>query len=154
VIARDVPFVNGHGGSAIWRDCTADHGATWAYVGILLTSEDARTLGATSDQINGGDLFCANDAYHLIATPVGIVDFPHGREDGYRGCVVVAIADLDAGRVARCDGAPVVEARYLGRPGQFVGACGASSTASGWAPPCGPRPRGCWASSRRPGSPS
>jgi hypothetical protein len=110
-----------------------DHGATWNSVGTLLTFEDARKLGASLDEITGGDLFYANDAYHLIATPVGLVDFPHGREKGYRGCVVVSIADLDAALVARCDGAPVVEARYLGQPGQFVGACStdAGATAAG-----------------------
>ena len=34
-------------------------------------------------------------------TPVGMVEFPDGPEQGYRGCVVVVIEDLDAGRVAR-----------------------------------------------------
>jgi hypothetical protein len=109
---------------------SSDHGATWSHVGVLLSAEDGRKLGSATDEITGGDLFYANDAYHLIATPVGPVDFPHGRENGYRGCVVVSIADLDAGRVARCGDAPVVEARYLGHPGQFVGACSADAHAT------------------------
>ncbi len=112
---------------------STDHGQTWTFVSTLLTPEDAHMLGAVSPQINGGDLFYANGTYHLVATPIGIVDFEGGSDQGYRGCVVVSIDDLDAGRVARCDGAPVVEASYLGEPGQFVGACStdAGSTASG-----------------------
>jgi hypothetical protein len=42
----------------------------------------------------------------------------------------VPVADLDAGQVARCGSAPVVEASYLGQPGQFVGACSADVGAS------------------------
>lgn len=109
---------------------SSDHGATWDHVGTILTAEDGRRMGATTNEITGADLFYANGAYHLIATPVGLVDFPHGRENGYRGCVVVSIDDIDTGRVARCDGAPVVEARYLGQPGQFVGACSADAGAT------------------------
>lgn len=110
-----------------------DHATTWTYVGTLLSPEDAQSLGATSRQINGADLFYADDAYHLIATPIGLVDFPDGRAEGYRGCVVVPITDLDAGQIARCNEEPIVEASYLGQPGQFVGACSADagSSASG-----------------------
>lgn len=107
-----------------------DHGATWAYVAPLLSADDALHLGASTRQINGADLFFANDGYHLIATPIGLVDFPDGRAEGYRGCVVVPISDLDAGEVTRCGSAPVIEASYLGRPGQFVGACSADVGAS------------------------
>jgi hypothetical protein len=110
-----------------------DHGRTWVFVGTLLTADDAAPLGGTSREINGADLFFADGAYHLIATPVAPVDFPSGRDKGYRGCVVVPVADIEAGRVERCGGAPVVEASYLGQPGQFVGACStdAGATASG-----------------------
>lgn len=110
-----------------------DHGTTWDVVGTLLTPEDARALGAVTGQINGGDLFLANDAYHLIATPIGLVRLGEQEFEGYRGCVVVAIDDLDAARVSRCEGKPIVEASYLGQPGQFVGACStdAGATASG-----------------------
>ncbi len=110
-----------------------DHGVTWTFVGSLLTPEDAQALGAVSHQINGGDLFFADGSYHLIATPVGLVSNGKREWEGYRGCVVVAIDDLDAGRVSRCEGEPIVEASYLGQPGQFVGACStdAGATASG-----------------------
>jgi hypothetical protein len=126
--------VNAGGGDGATIDIrllrSLDHGATWAYVATLLGSDDAQPLGASTRQINGADLFFADDAYHLIATPIGLVDFPDGPAEGYRGCVVVPIADLDAGEIARCDSAPVVEASYLGRPGQFVGACSAAAGAS------------------------
>jgi len=109
---------------------SADHGSTWNFVDTLLTAQDALALGATTTQINGADLFFANDAYHLIATPIGLVDFPEGQEEGYRGCLVVSVADIETGQVARCDGAPTVEAYYLGQPGQFVGACSTDVGAS------------------------
>lgn len=110
-----------------------DHGVTWTFVGSLLTPEDAQVLGAVSHQINGADLFFADGAYHLIATPIGLVSSGDQEWEGYRGCVVVAIDDLDAAQVSRCEGKPIVEASYLGQPGQFVGACSsdAGATASG-----------------------
>lgn len=107
-----------------------DHGATWTFVATMLTPDDATALGATSKEINGADLFFAGGTYHLIATPTGPVDFPGGTDDGYRGCVVVPVEDLDAGTVSRCGGEPIVEASYLGQPGQFVGACSADVGAS------------------------
>jgi hypothetical protein len=121
------------GGTDIRLLRSGDHGRRWSFVGTLLTIQDAAALGATSSEITGADLFRANGAFHLIATPVGPVDFPDGRDNGYRGCIVVSVADLETGQVDRCENAPVVEASYLGQPGQFVGACStdAGATASG-----------------------
>lgn len=108
---------------------STDHGATWSFVSTLLSPDDAIALGAAHPQINGSDLFYANGAYHLIVTPDGPVSAPGGGGDtfdGYRGCEVIAIDDLDAGTVARCNGAPVVEATYMGEPLRFTGACSAA----------------------------
>lgn len=102
---------------------STDHGDTWKYVATLLTADDAEALGATSRKINGGDLFYAKGSYYLMATPIGLVDFPDGTAEGYRGCLVIPIDDLDTGSVERCDDIPVVDGSYLGQPGQFVGAC-------------------------------
>ncbi|HJX63438.1 MAG TPA: hypothetical protein VJ860_05730 [Polyangia bacterium] len=104
-----------------------DHGKTWTFVNTLLTAEDGPKLGSESNDITGADLFYANGSYHLIASPFGTIAGPGGANfSGYHGCVVVSIADMDAGQVARCDGVPVVEASYLGLPGQFMGACSAA----------------------------
>lgn len=107
---------------------STDHGASWSFVSTLLTPDDGTLLGAAQRHINGADLFYAGGSYHLIVTPDGPVDAPGGGGtfDGYRGCEVVAIEDLDAGTVARCGGAPVVEAAYMGEPGRFTGACSAA----------------------------
>jgi hypothetical protein len=108
-----------------------DHGLTWSFVATLLSRSDADALGAVQHQINGPDLFRANGAVHLVVSPDGPVNGPSATTfDGYRGCIVVEVADLDAGVVARCGGAPIVEAAYLGAPGQFVGACSADEGAS------------------------
>lgn len=109
---------------------STDHGISWTYVGVVLSAEDGPMLHSTSNQITGGDLFYANGGYHLIATPFGMVDVQGSQFEGYRGCVVVPISDLDAGEVSRCDGAPIIEASYLGQPGQFVGACSADANAA------------------------
>jgi hypothetical protein len=100
-----------------------DHGATWTYVSTLLTADDALSLGSTEPQINGSALLSVGDRHYVIASPSGEVDFPDGPGQGYRGCVVVPIADIEAGAVERCGGEPVVTSAYLGQPGQFVGAC-------------------------------
>ena len=80
----------------------------------VLSPDDARALGSTTPRINGSDLFEAQGASWLVVSPEGPVDGPDGTFDGYRGCLVVAIEDLDAGRVARCVGVPVVRTAYLG----------------------------------------
>jgi hypothetical protein len=103
-----------------------DHGQSWSYVSNLLTAADATALGSTRPEINGSALFHAYGRYSLIVTPSGMVDFPDGPAPGYRGCVVVPIADLEAGTVERCDGKPVIEVAYRGQPGQFAGACSAN----------------------------
>jgi hypothetical protein len=112
---------------------STDHGRSWTFVSTLLTAADGRKLGGNSDDITGADLYYANNAYHLIASPFGTIQGPDSEFSGYHGCVVVSIADMDAGRVARCNGAPVVEASYSGLTGQFMGACSAADglTASG-----------------------
>ena len=107
-----------------------NHGESWEYVASMLTPDDAESLGAASNKINGGDLFYTDGSYYLIATPLGLVEFPEGTDEGYRGCLVIPVEDLDTGAVSRCDGIPVVEASYLGQPGQFVGACSADEGAS------------------------
>jgi hypothetical protein len=107
-----------------------DHGATWSFVSKLLTSQDGTSLGSSVPKINGADLFFANGAYHVVVSPEGPVDAPGGPGSGYRGCLVLPIADLERGAVARCNGAPVVEAAYRGRDRQFVGACSAAEGAS------------------------
>lgn len=54
----------------------------------------------------------------------------YGTFDGYRGCLALNFADLQAGALERCGGIPVVAAGFLGQSGQFVGACTASAGAS------------------------
>jgi hypothetical protein len=107
-----------------------DHGETWSHVSTLLSPEDAEPLGSTEPEINGSALLQAEGRYYAIVSPTGPVDFPDGRAPGYRGCVVVPIADMETGAVERCDGQPVIAAAYLGQPGQFVGACSADVGAS------------------------
>jgi hypothetical protein len=110
---------------------STDHGVTWTFVSKLLTPDDGVALGGAHREITGGDLFFAAGKLHLVATPDGDVTYPGGTTgDGYRGCVVVPIADIDAGTVERCNGAPVIETAYRGQPGQFVGACTAAEGAS------------------------
>jgi hypothetical protein len=109
---------------------STDHGVTWTYVNKLLSASDAGTLGAKHNQINGPDLFYARGKVHLVVSPVGDVVSPGGTFNGYRGCVVVPIADLDAGTVERCGGVPVIETAYRGQPGEFVGACSAADGAT------------------------
>ncbi len=109
-----------------------DHGRTWTFVSTLLGADDGPKLGSESRDITGADLFYANGAYHLIASPFGTIRGPGGEPfSGYHGCVVVAIADMDQGRVARCNGVPLVEVSYLGLPGQFMGACSAAEGLTG-----------------------
>jgi hypothetical protein len=113
---------------------SVDHGKTWTFVSTLLAAVDGPKLGSETNDITGADLFYANGAYHLIASPFGTILGPGGETfSGYHGCVVIAIADMDAGQVARCNGVPIVEASYFGLPGQFMGACSAAEglTASG-----------------------
>jgi hypothetical protein len=84
-----------------------DHGKTWSFVSTLLTAEDGPKLGSQTKDITGGDLFYANDAYHLIVSPFGTIQGPGGETfSGYHGCLVVAVADMDQGPVARCNGSP------------------------------------------------
>jgi hypothetical protein len=109
-----------------------DHGQTWSFVSTLLTAEDGPRLGSLSKDITGGDLYYAQGAYHLIVSPLGTIQGPGGDTfSGYHGCLVVAVADMDQGQVARCNGSPVVEASYLGLPGQFMGACSAAEGLTG-----------------------
>lgn len=102
-----------------------DHGQSWSFVSTLLTPEDGLALGSTTPRANGSALLHANGRVHVIMSPDGDVAFPGGVDSGYRGCVVVPIADIETGTVERCDGRPVVAAAYLGEPLQFVGACSA-----------------------------
>jgi hypothetical protein len=105
---------------------SADHGATWTPVGNLLDVNDAALLGATGPwgpQVNGADLFEANGAYYLYATPNGPVTSLGATTSGYRGCDAFQFADIDAGTLVRCGGAPVVFDSFQGSPGLFNGAC-------------------------------
>jgi hypothetical protein len=112
---------------------STDHGRSWRFVAKLLTPMDADVLGSTQHMVSGPDLFYANGGYHLLVTPIGLVNFSTGTVPGSRGCIVLPIADLEGGVVTRCGGAPVIEAAYRGQPGQFVGACTAApgATATG-----------------------
>jgi hypothetical protein len=109
---------------------SVDHGASWSFVSTLIDEADAVALGAVEGQVNAPDLFTVGAATYLIATPDGNVATSTGTTDGYRGCLVFEVADLDAGQLARCGGMlqPVTE--YLGDPEQFVGACTAAQGAS------------------------
>jgi hypothetical protein len=107
-----------------------DHGQSWSFVSTLLTPEDGLALGSTTPRANGSALLHANERYYVIMSPDGEVAFPGGVGSGYRGCVVVPIADIENGRVERCDGMPVIASAYLGEPMQFVGACSADVGAS------------------------
>lgn len=104
---------------------STDHGATWKPVAKLLDKADALALGAqgpVGPQMNGGDLFEVNGTTYLYATPNGpVTSMPIA--DGYRGCVAIPFADVDAGVLARCDGKPAVVDRFQGAAGLFNGAC-------------------------------
>jgi hypothetical protein len=67
-------------------------------------------------RINGADLFVAGGRPYLIVSPEGQVNGPDGVFEGYRGCFVLPLEDLSSGRVARCDGEPVIEAAFRGDP--------------------------------------
>ena len=42
---------------------------------------------------------------------------------GYRGCLLLRFADVDAGALSRCGSAPAVVASFGGDAGLFSGAC-------------------------------
>jgi hypothetical protein len=103
-----------------------DHAQTWVPVATLLDQADAVTLGASGGagvQINAADLFVSGGTTYLLATPNGAVTTVGATPNGYRGCVTIPFASLDAGTLARCNGAPAVTMRLEGATGLFNGAC-------------------------------
>ncbi len=105
---------------------SADHGATWSRVAMLLDQSDAVALGASGSsgpQMNAADLFEAGGAYYLFATPNGAVTTFGSDSSGYRGCSAFRFADIVAGTLERCGGVPLAVDGFQGAPGQFNGAC-------------------------------
>ncbi len=111
---------------------STDHGASWQPVAKVLDVNDAAALGSSTPvgpRVNAGDLFEVAGRYYLFATPTAPVAAPIN--SGYRGCRLLRFADLDAGMVERCGGAPVVLDTFNGPAGLFNGACSYAEGASG-----------------------
>ena len=103
---------------------STDQAASFFFVATLLSASDAAALGATDAQINAPDLFESGGQIYLFATPAGPVTFATGSVSGYRGCLLLQLADIESGTLIRgAGGAPLLVASYLGGAGQFVGAC-------------------------------
>ena len=103
---------------------STDHGRTFHFVSTLLAADDALALGYPTPLLNAPDLFEWAGQTWLFATPTGTARLPGGgTSGGYRGCLVFAMADLDAGTLQRNAGVPVVRASWTGAAEQFVGAC-------------------------------
>ena len=119
-----VRLVNGAGAIEIELLRSTDHARSFAFVSTLLSAADAAALGSDAPQINAADLFDWNGSTWLFATPSGPVSFSTGAADGYRGCLLLQLGDLDAGTLLRDEsGAPGVLARFTGGAAQFIGAC-------------------------------
>jgi hypothetical protein len=109
---------------------STDHAQSFSYVSTLLTASDAAALGAPMRRINAADLFTVGGASYLVATPDGPVNVGAATIDGYTGCLVFPFADVTAGTLARCAGAPVVLSSYERATGRFAGACTAAEGAT------------------------
>lgn len=104
-----------------------DHAKTFLYSARLLEGTDALCLGGSVPEINAAELFVAQGATWLIATPAGPV--PQGGT-GYRGCFVMPVAAGGKGILRDANGAPEVE-RVLDAPDKrFTGACSVAEGAS------------------------
>lgn len=103
---------------------TTDHGATWRPVAKLLDAADATALGSATPrgpEVNAAALFQTGGVTYLFATPAAKVADPLAW--GYRGCVAIPFADVEAGRLARCGGALEIASAFQGPAGLFNGAC-------------------------------
>lgn len=102
---------------------STDHGSSWTFVSTLLRAQEAALFGTTGTNapaFNGADLFERNGRTFLFVSPNGPVQ---GVGDGYRGCLVFELNDVDAGAVERCGGAPIPKKKFLGPQTYFTGAC-------------------------------
>jgi hypothetical protein len=108
---------------------SVDHAASWEFVANLVDGDDAACRGAGPWNVNAAELFVADGAAYLSATP-GAFD------GGYDGCVIIPFDDLEAGTLVRTAGRADV-ARTLASPPRFSGACAYAegATAMGYTMP-------------------
>ena len=134
------PQPGGAGHIRVVSLASADHGATWAYAGLLVDGADALALGYAVPQLNAAALFAATPAggeLLLSVTPAALLAPGF---TGYCGCLVLRVLGDGAGglRVARDPdtGVPVVERAVVpSSAASFAGACAAA--ASAYAPAVG-----------------
>jgi hypothetical protein len=140
------PTPGGEGLIRVVSLSSADHGATWAYAGLLVDGADALALGFSVPQLNAAALFAASPAggpgeLLLSVTPAALLAPGFV---GYCGCLVLRVLGDGAGggggglRVARdpATGVPVVERAVVSSDATaFSGACAAA--ASAYAPAVG-----------------
>jgi hypothetical protein len=98
-----------------------DHGQTFSLVTTLFDSNDSRCLGSPLSMVNGANPFFRGGDEYVAATPIG-TKAPSGSD--YLGCVVVPIARIDTGALAReANGAPRVVRILTPDDGRFAGPC-------------------------------
>jgi hypothetical protein len=103
--------------------CAHDFSAL-EYLGDLVSDADAPLIDPGYDGFSAAELVETGNAIYLIVTPT----VPG---DGYRGCLVMIVTDLEAAAVARSDGTPIVFESVFGTVGSFHGACGYAGALSG-----------------------
>lgn len=143
------PSPGGEGLIRVVSLTSADHGATWAYAGLLVDGADALSLGYSVPQLNAAALFAASPAggpgeLLLSVTPAALLAPGF---IGYCGCLVLRVLGDSAGgggggggglRVARdpATGVPIVERAVVSSDATALsGACAAA--ASAYAPAVG-----------------
>jgi hypothetical protein len=101
---------------------SVDHANTFSFVSTLLAAEDFGCIDGTVPQILGPDLFSVGAQEYVVVSPVGPVS--NASSGGYRACVTIPIADVDAGTVARSsNGAPTVASWVSALDERFTGPC-------------------------------
>ena len=110
---------------------STDHGNQFSFVNDLLATDDSLRLGFPDPRMQAPYLFSEGERIFLSATPESAANF-------YLECLIVEVADLNAGEVARdADGLPVVLRHLRTNPASFTGACAYAegATAAGYVVP-------------------
>ena len=110
---------------------STDHAHTFSYVSELVSDQSYACLGGTVPQMLGADLFFVGAQEYLSVTPTGPNEHP--TDVGYRGCLTIPLADVDAGTLAKAaNGSPAVSRWINSADNRFTGPCtyaeGATST--------------------------
>lgn len=117
-LALSVGCVSGASDIRVELLLSSDHAASWISVGTLVEARDATCLSRSSsvNRVNAGELFLADNRLWLFASPEG---------EGYRGCALLEVTDVDRAKIARDDGGAPLVTRLLAPPGEeiFSGAC-------------------------------